>query len=69
MRSSTVASKQLKHQYRHLKINYVHIIYFFGQMSRRRGSSGDEARGRGGAHRGGGRLGQEHQDIDQVRPA
>ena len=37
-------------------------------MSRRRGSSGDEARGRGGAHRGGGRLGQEHQDIDQVRP-
>ena len=30
---------------------------------------GDEARGRGGAHIGGGRLGQEHQDIDQVRPA
>ena len=29
----------------------------------------DEARGRGGAHIGGGRLGQEHQDIDQVRPA
>ena len=29
MRSSTVASKPLKHQNRHLKINYVHIIYFF----------------------------------------
>ena len=29
MRSSTVARKPLKHQNRHLKINYVHIIYFF----------------------------------------
>ena len=29
MRSSTVASKPLKHQNRHLKINYVHIINFF----------------------------------------
>ena len=29
MRSSTVASKPLKHQNRHLQINYVHIIYFF----------------------------------------
>ena len=28
MRSSTVASNPLKHQNRHLKINYVHIIYF-----------------------------------------
>ena len=52
----------------HLKINYVHIVYFFDR--RRHGSrGGDEARGRGGAHIGGGRLGQEHQDIDQVRPA
>ena len=33
------------------------------------GVGGDEARGRGGAHIGGGQLGQEHQDIDQVRPA
>ena len=29
MRSNTVASKPLKHQNRHLKINYVHILYLF----------------------------------------
>ena len=52
----------------HLKINYVHIVNFVDRQ-RRHGSSGGEAKGRGGAHRGGGRLGQEPQDINQVRPA
>ena len=54
----------------HLKMNYVHVVYFFDRrldvmdlvvMKLEEGVVHIDS--------GGGRLGQEHQDIDQVRPA
>ena len=69
MRSSTVASKSLKHQNRHLKMNYAHLIYFFDRcldvvdlvvMKLEEGVVHIEAVADSS---------QEHKDIDQVRPA